>query len=117
MKLLEAPGHPGEATAWGMKGRPRLGDCVDPLRAAGPPSTGALGLGHRYKAVCTLLQALGMGCRELPTCLLLFSCLPFKYTNRKTGAFCPAPLPPKGSDSGPGTQAGQDSQGLTFYLF
>ena len=100
-----------------MKGRGGLGVCVDPLGAAGLPGTGALGLGHRHKGVCALLQALGMGCRELPTCLLLFSCLQFTYTNGTLGRSALHLFPLKGSDSGPGTQAGQDSQGLTFYLF
>ena len=100
-----------------MKGRGGLGVCVDPLGATGPPGTGALGLGHHHKGVCALLQALGMWCRELPTRLLLFSCLQFKYTNGTTGRSALHLFPLKGSGSGPGTQTGQDSQGLTFYLF
>lgn len=94
LELLEASGHPGEANVWGVKGRGGLGVRVAPLGAAGPPSTAALGLGRRHKGVRVLLQALGMGYRELPACLPLLSCLHFKHTSGTTGAAGPARLSP-----------------------
>ena len=83
-----------EANACGAKGSGGLGVRVAPLGATGPPSTAALGLGRRLKGVRVLLQALGMGCRALPTCLRLLSCLHFKHTSGSTGAAGSAPLPP-----------------------
>lgn len=93
LELLEAPGDPRKANAWGVKGRGGLNVRVAPLGAAGPPSTAALDLGRRHKGVRVLLQAVGMGCREFPTCLPLLSCLHFKHISGTTGAAGPAPLP------------------------
>lgn len=96
----------------GMKGRPRLGDCVDPLRAAGPwyPEHSGWGTVHRLSALSSRPLGWGAG-SHMSAAVQLPAVQIHQQENWDVSALH---LPPKGSDSGSRDAGGAGQPGAHF---